>query len=78
MYEALCEILEDNNGKRIAIISHSTAITFLLKKWCKVYYDREYTFEDRVFFDGKWQYLETFKLTFNKEKELIDILNIKQ
>lgn len=78
MYEALYEILNENQGKKIAIISHLTAITFLLKKWCKVYYDREYTFEDRVFFDGKWQYLETFKLTFNKEKELIDILNINQ
>ena len=78
MYEALCDVLKENQGKRIAIISHSTAIAFLLQKWCKVYYNQEYTFGNRIFFDGKWQYLETFKLTFNKEKELIDILNIKQ
>lgn len=31
MYEALCEIIKKNQGKRIAIVSHSTAMAFLLK-----------------------------------------------
>ena len=77
MYEALCDILKENQGKRIAIVSHSTAMAFLLKKWCKVYYDKSYTFEDRPFFDGKWQYLETFKLTFNENNDLTNVENIK-
>ena len=77
MYEALCDILKENQGKRIAIVSHSTAMAFLLKKWCKVYYDKSYTFEDRPFFDGKWQYLETFRLTFNENNDLSNVENIK-
>lgn len=77
IYEALSEIIKENQGKRIAIVSHSTAMAFLLKKWCKVYYDKSYTFEDRPFFDGKWQYLETFKLTFNENNDLTNVENIK-
>lgn len=77
MYEALCEIIKENQGKRIAIISHSTAIAFLLKNWCEIYYDKEYKFKNISFFDGKWQYLETFKLEFNETEELIAINNIR-
>ena len=77
MYEALCEVIKENQGKRIAIVSHSTAMAFLFKKWCKVYYDKPYTFEDKIFFDGKWQYLETFKLTFNENNNLTNAKNIK-
>lgn len=77
MYEALCEIIKDNQGKRIAIVSHSTAMAFLLKKWCKVYYDMEYTFNNRSFFDGKWKHLETFKLEFDENNKLISINNIR-
>ena len=77
MYEALCEIIKKNQGKRIAIVSHSTAMAFLLKKWCKVYYDNAYTFDDKVFFDGKWQHLETFKLVFDNENNILDVKNIK-
>lgn len=78
MYEALCEIINQNQGKRIAIVSHSTAIAFLLKKWCQIYYDKEYIFENKIFFNGKWNYLETFKLTFDDNYNLINIENIKQ
>lgn len=53
MYEALCKIIKENQGKKIAIVSHSTAMAFLFKKWCKVYYDKPYTFGDRPFFYGK-------------------------
>ncbi|MDY5852872.1 MAG: histidine phosphatase family protein [Bacilli bacterium] len=77
MYEVLCEIIKENKGKKIAIISHSTAIAFLLKKWCEIYYDKEYTFEDKNFFDGSWKYLETFKLEFDENIELNNIENIK-
>ena len=78
MYEALCEIIKQNQGKRIAIVSHSTAIAFLLKKWCEIYYDKEYIFENKIFFDGKWNYLETFKLNFDDNYNLISVENIKQ
>ena len=77
MYEGLLEIINANKGKSIAIISHSTAIAFLLKKWCDVSYDKEYKFKNISFFDGKWQYLETFKLQFNSNNELVSISNIR-
>ena len=77
MYEALCEIIKENQGKRIAIVSHSTAMAFLLEKWCKVYYDKAYIFDDKVFFGGRWEYLETFKLELDENNKLISINNIR-
>lgn len=72
MFNGLMKVLNENKGKRIAIISHSTAIAFLLKKWCEVYYDKEYKFNNTSFFNGKWEHLQTFKLQF-KDNELIHI-----
>jgi len=72
MFNGLMKVLNENKGKRIAIISHSTAIAFLLKKWCEVFYDKEYTFNNNVFFNGKWEHLQSFKLEF-KDNELINI-----
>lgn len=76
MNEALTDILNNNLGKKIVIVSHSTAIAFLLTNWCKVNYDNCYTFNEKVFFDGKWNYCETFKLEF-QENKLLNIENIK-
>lgn len=75
MFNGLMNVINSNKGKRIAIISHSTAIAFLLKKWCEVYYDKDYKFNDLTFFNGKWKYLQSFKLEF-KENELINIEEI--
>lgn len=72
MFNGLMKVLNENKGKRIAIISHSTAIAFLLKKWCEIYYNKEYKFNDKVFFNGKWEYLQTFKLEF-KDNEIYSI-----
>lgn len=72
MFNGLMKVLNENKGKRIAIISHSTAIAFLLKKWCEVFYDKEYTFNNKAFFNGKWEHLQSFKLEF-KDNELINI-----
>ena len=72
MFNGLMKVLNENKGKRIAIISHSTAIAFLLKKWCEVYYDKEYIFNNKAFFNGKWEHLQSFKLEF-KDNELINI-----
>jgi len=72
MFNGLMNVINYNRGKRIAIISHSTAIAFLLKKWCEVYYGKEYKFNDKCFFNGKWEHLQSFKLEF-KDNELISI-----
>ena len=77
MEEVFNEILNNNINKRIAIIGHSTAITFLLKKWCKIEYGKPYKFNGLDFFDGNWNYCETFKLLFDENKELISVEDIK-
>lgn len=76
MFNGLMKVLKENKGKRIAIISHSTAISFLLKNWCEVYYNKEYKFNNNVFFNGKWEYLQSFKLEFDFDNKLISINNI--
>lgn len=71
MFNELMDVLNSNKGKRIAIVTHSTAIAFLLSTWCEVVPDC-YKFKDKVIFDGNWKYCEVFKLEFN-DNELIDI-----
>lgn len=77
MYEGLVNILEENKGKRIAIVSHSTAIAFLLKRFSEVKYDGNYTFNNEIYFDGEWKHLETFKLIFDDNNILLNIKNIR-
>lgn len=76
MEEVFNEILTTNLNKKILIVGHSTAITFLLKKWCKVEYQKPYEFNGKPFFDGIWNFCETFKLEFENDN-LISIENLK-
>ncbi len=77
MYTALVELLNQNKGKNIAIVSHSTAITFLLSKWCEINYCGEYKFKNKIFFDGIFKPCTSFKLTFNDKNQLTDIELVK-
>ena len=45
----------------------------LFSKWCEISYPSEYKFNGKVFFDGKFNYCETFKLIFDDDKNLVDI-----
>lgn len=36
MFSAIKKILNNNKGKNIAVVSHGTAISYLLKKWCDI------------------------------------------
>lgn len=76
-YNFLLKILEEYSNKRILIVGHSTAFAFLLSYWCEVSYDKEYYFNGIPFFDGKWNYCETFKLEFDDNNNLINIQNLK-
>ena len=76
MYDALKDILNKHNGKRVVILSHATAIASLLKTWCDISYLKPYKFNNIEFFDGNFNYCETFKLSFDNNK-LINIENIK-
>lgn len=70
-------LLEEYKGQRIAVITHATAIMYYLSLYCKTTYLDNCYFKDKLFFDGNFNYLETFKLEFNNNKELINITNIK-
>ena len=76
-YKSLLKILKQPNNKKVLIVGHSTAIASLLSKWCNISYDSGYSFNGNVFFDGKWNHCETFKLSFNENNELVSIKNIK-
>lgn len=76
IYNKLITIINENKGKRILIVGHSTATAYLLSNWCDISYIGDYKFNNKVFFGGKWDYLETFKITFDENNNLIDIKNI--
>lgn len=77
IYFKLNGLLNMYKGKRILIVGHSTAFAFLLSKWCDISYDSDYKFKGKEFFDGRWNHLETFKLEFDENNELISIVNIR-
>lgn len=78
LYTAFKEILGSNRNKTIVIVGHSTAAAFLLSKWCDVYYNKPYKFNNKVFFDGKWDYCETFKLEFDDNDNPNNVENISE
>ena len=63
-------------NKKILIVGHATAFASLFSKWCEINYNG-YKFKNEIFFDGKWKYCESFKLTFDDDNNLIDIINFK-
>ena len=73
MYASLMKVINEYKDKRILIVTHSTSIMYLLGKWCSVSYDGNYKFNDKIFFDGKWNYCQTFKLVFDDEFNLLDV-----
>ena len=82
MNEVLSEILENNKDKKIAIVSHGTAISTMLHKWCDIKLNEEKKlieiyFNDKLVFDGNWGCPELFKLEFDDNNNLISIKNIK-
>lgn len=78
MNNVLIDILDKYKNKKIAIVSHSTAILYLLKKFVDIDNEGNCTFEGNCFFNcmNNWNYCEIFKLEF-EENKLIDIENIK-
>ena len=75
--KSLNYILNNSKASKIAIVFHSTAMMTLLKTWCDVSYDSDYYFKGSKFFDGKWNYCETFKLVFDENNDLVSIENIR-
>ena len=67
MNEVLLEIINNNKDKTIAIVSHGTAISAMLKTWCNILLNEETKlielyFNDKLVFDGNWNCPELFEL----------------
>lgn len=79
MYFTIMKILNEYSNKRIVIISHATAISYLLKKWCDIQLVDDklrYIFNNKILLDGYFDYCETFKLEFN-DNNVVNIENVK-
>ena len=62
MYEGISDILNKNKDKKIAIVSHGTALSVMLSKWCDIKLNEktkevEIYFKDKLVFDGNWNCL---------------------
>ena len=77
MYTSLMKVINEYKDKRILIVTHSTSIMYLLGNWCNVTYGGYYKFNDKIFFDGKWNYCQTFKLEFDDDFTLLNVETIK-
>ena len=63
MEEAIKEILRNNIGQKVVVVSHGTAIKFYLSKWCEFR-------ENKLFYNNTEITTESqsiLKLTFNGE-----------
>lgn len=80
MVEAMKNILMFETGNRIAVVSHSTALTSLLTAWCEVgrNYDDDIilSYKDKSIIDGTWTAPMVFKVTFDG-MNVLDIESIK-
>ncbi len=79
MTKAINKILEENKGKKIAIVSHATAISYYLKNYCDIKFENDklvYRFNNKTKLNGYFNYCETFKLEFDDKNNLINIKNI--
>lgn len=69
------DLLLEQDFNNILVVSHGTAIASLLSNWCSINYGGEYKFNDKVFFNRRWNYMECFKLEF-ENKTLVNVENL--
>ena len=73
VYKALMEVIDEYKDKRVVIVSHGSAILWLLKQWCNVnLVDKYITFKDKVILEDNVFNCTTFKLEFD-DKKLVNI-----
>ena len=82
MTEAFWEVVKKHTGQRVIIVSHGTAITFLLMNWCKLHnitkeYLRKLEFQGKIIINRSYRAPEVFKVTINEENEVTQIENIE-
>lgn len=75
MLTGLNLLLHHTDCEKILVVSHATCIAAMLSTWCSINYGENYKYNDKIILDHHWNYLECFKLEFEKD-ELIDISNL--
>ena len=81
--EAMKNILMFETGNRVALVSHSTALTCLLSAWCEVghNYDDEIilSYGDETIVDGHWTAPMVYKVVFDGMNVLsIEYINFEE
>ena len=83
MLELIKVLLNDNKNKKIVLVTHATAITFLLMYWCKLVSAdletkaRHLTFNNKDVINDSFRSPEVFKLEFDENNNLMDIILIR-
>ena len=73
VYKALMNVIDKYKDKRIVIVSHGSAILWLLKQWCDVDLKNKFiTFNGKVILEDNVYNCTTFKLEFD-DKMLVNI-----
>lgn len=83
MVEAMKNILMFETGNRVALVSHSTALTCLLSAWCETghNYDDEIilSYGEETIVDGHWTAPMVYKVVFDGMNVLsIECINIEE
>ena len=69
VYKALMKVIDEYKDKRIVIVSHGSAILWLLKQWCDVNLKNKcITFNDKLIIYDNFFNCTTFKLEFDDNK----------
>ena len=76
--QAINEILEQNQNKRIAVFTHGYAITTYLLNYCKLLQITDdglkIEYNGKILYNGIFNAPEVFKLTFEKKLENIELI----
>ncbi len=73
VYRALIDVIDEYKDKRVVIVSHGSAILWLLKQWCDIDLKNKcIIFNDKLILYDNIFNCTTFKLEFDNKK-LVDI-----
>lgn len=80
--EAFWDVVNQNRNKRSVIVSHGTAISFLLMNWCKLLdvqdnLLRKLEFNGKVIINRVYRAPEVFKVLVDDENNIVNVSNIE-
>lgn len=82
MTDGFWDVVNNNKGKNIIIVSHGTAISFLLMNWCKLLdvqsnLFRKIEFNGKIIINRVYNSPEVFKVVLNENNEILNIENLE-